>query len=215
MTVLVASRARSSPLPDMMEQIADPDCNLAVWERAVPFALDGLLADWPRGPTRPDNLPKDVRFVARVTHLQSALVSELDAAGFPQTSQRRALIADIADLATRFGAVMNEERLLVRLALVSTNSCHKFHADYVKARLITTYRGTGTQWIEGEDAARLADTCEPAQINTLNEGDVGLFKGKMWTREPVIHRSPPIEGSGEMRLLLVLDPAPEPASQAV
>ena len=97
----------------------------------------------------------------------------------------------------------------MRLAIVTTDSCRKFHADYVKARLITTYVGTGTQWIEGADVARVAKGAEPSRINTLNACDVGLFKGKMWTQSPAIHRSPPIEDSGERRLTLVLDPPRE------
>ena len=38
------------------------------------------------------------------------------------------------------------------LEVVRTDSCRKFHADYVTARLITTYLGEGTQWLDEADA---------------------------------------------------------------
>ena len=102
---------------------------------------------------------------------------------------------------------MKLDAVSVRLAIVTSDSCRKFHADYVKARLITTYVGTGTQWIDGKDAERVARGQDPVRINTLGAGDVGLFKGKIATRYPAIHRSPPIARTGETRLMLVLDPA--------
>ncbi|MEO0057370.1 MAG: hypothetical protein RIT17_820, partial [Pseudomonadota bacterium] len=80
-------------------------------------------------------------------------------------------------------------------------------ADYVRARLITTYAGEGTDWLDAADAARVAAGQEPRQINRMATFDVGLFKGKLATDHPAIHRSPPIAGSGGARLLLVLNPA--------
>jgi hypothetical protein len=40
-----------------------------------------------------------------------------------------------------------------------------------------------------------------------------LLRGTLWPEQPksgLLHRSPPIEGSGETRLLLVLDPMDGP-----
>ena len=85
------------------------------------------------------------------------LRKELDEAGYADTPERAALIDDIVSLAKRYGDIMQIDAVSVRLAVVTTNSCRKFHADYVKARLITTYVGTGTLWIEAEDAARVVD----------------------------------------------------------
>lgn len=44
----------------------------------------------------------------------------------------------------------------------------------------------------------------PQRLHTF---DVGLFKGKLATDRPAMHRSPPIAGTGAVRLLLVLNPA--------
>jgi hypothetical protein len=46
-----------------------------------------------------------------------------------------------------------------------------------------------------------------APIGQMQPGQVGLFKGRLAVAEPaVLHRSPPIAGTGQRRLLLVLDP---------
>ena len=197
MTTLLDSPARISVSPHVLNAISDEECNLAVWERTAEPALRALL----------EASPKDVRFAAPLTELRPHLIDELAQAGYPDTDERSALIEDIVALADRYGAIMELDALSVRLAIVTTDSCRKFHADYVKARLITTYVGTGTQWIDAEDAARVAEDAAPQNIKTLAAGDVGLFKGKLWTQSPAIHRSPPITGTGERRLMLVLDPA--------
>ncbi|MFN3864958.1 MAG: DUF1826 domain-containing protein, partial [Erythrobacter sp.] len=47
---------------------------------------------------------------------------------------------------------------------------------------------------------------EPRRINRMNTFDVGLFKGKLASDRPAIHRSPPIAATRARRLLLVLNP---------
>ena len=105
---------------------------------------------------------------------------------------------------------MDLARIELRLEVVRTDSCRKFHADYVSARLITTYVGAGTDWLDDAEAAHLAASGEPRRINRMAAFDVGLFKGKLATERPAIHRSPPIAGTGAKRLLLVLNPSSKP-----
>lgn len=197
MTTLFESRARLSASPNALGSIRDEDCNLAIWERPGECAMASLL----------DFAPEDVRFTSALRELETRLSREVTCAGYPANPARAALAQDILALAQRYAGIMELEAVSVRLAIVTTNSCRKFHADYVKARLIATYVGTGTQWVDTDDVERLARGEEPRRVHTMNAGDVGLFKGKMWTESPAIHRSPPIEGTDETRLILVLDPA--------
>lgn len=196
METLLDSPAELSVSPHVLSAIRNSECNLAVWERQGDPSFAALLA----------NHPDDVRFAAPLAGFEAQLKSEFEEAGYPRTAQRTALVADIVDLAVRYAEIMELDALSVRLAVVTTNSCRKFHGDYVKARLITTYVGTGTQWLDSDDVNRVARGEQPQRIYTLSAGDVGLFKGKMWTQTPAIHRSPPIEGTDETRLMLVLDP---------
>ncbi|MEO1730177.1 MAG: DUF1826 domain-containing protein [Pseudomonadota bacterium] len=199
MTLLAQPAAQLSYSPEVLPRILEDDCNLAIWQRQPLSRIAAL----------PLKTIAPMRFAASLSDLENRLEEECSAAGYPDSPALQALIRDIVSLADHYCAIMQLARVQVRLDIVTTDSCRKFHADYVKARLITTYAGTGTQWIEGADVARIAKGAEPANVNTLSAGDVGLFKGKMWTQDPAIHRSPPIAGTGEHRLVLVLDPVRE------
>lgn len=114
------------------------------------------------------------------------------------------LIADIADLATRFAQLTSNAAVRVRVEGVTTNACKKVHADYTDIRLITTYASSGTDYAPHGDP----ECC----LARMPVGAIGLFKGRLFARlnledghEPCLHRSPPIEGCGEARLVLVID----------
>ena len=106
-------------------------------------------------------------------------------------------------LAQIFANIMQVAYLRLRLQVVSSNACHKFHIDSLKARLICTYRGTGTQYGTSENGTN------PYEISDLPTGSVMIMRGTLWPENPMtglLHRSPPIEGTGQTRLVLVLDP---------
>ena len=167
MSTLLDSAARSSTSPQVLTDIRQSDCNLSIWQRASLPGLDTLALD----------RIQDLRFASPLGDLERELDARCEQAGYAPENVRPALVRDVANLADHFGAIMELGAVSVRLAVVTTNSCRKFHADYVKARLITTYVGSGTQWIEGEDLARVAGGEEPRRINALSAGDVVLFKG--------------------------------------
>jgi hypothetical protein len=102
---------------------------------------------------------------------------------------------------------MRCDHVQLRLDVVDTNACSKFHIDAVTARLVCTYRGTGTQYGISERGK------EPAEILTVPTGSPIFLRGTRWPESPpvgLLHRSPPIAGTGETRLLLVLDPVTDP-----
>ena len=71
------------------------------------------------------------------------------------------------------------------------------------ARLIRTYRGTGTQY----GLANAAGDHET--IHTVPTGAAIVLRCKRWPSKAkldLVHRSPPIQGTGQTRLVLVLDP---------
>jgi len=197
MTALLQSRALIAGNAAALDAIRDPEISLAIWERAAPVDLSALLT------------PEigQVRFTSALEDLPALLGETLGDAGYPIGAMRSALEADITGLAERFAAVMRCDSVDVRLERITTNACRKWHADYVTARLITTYVGQGTQWIDS-DAGQPCDCGDPHDIRQLAAGDVAIFKGRHWDEDrAAIHRSPPIEGSGEQRLLLVINPA--------
>jgi hypothetical protein len=97
--------------------------------------------------------------------------------------------------------------------------CRKFHEDYLRFRLLTTYFGPGTEWVpeQAVDRRALARRIECAhesnrsvvpdasQIRRSAPRDVILMKGVLHPeRRGAIHRSPPIQESGLRRIVLSL-----------
>lgn len=198
MATLLARSARLSPDPAVLGEIGDHDCNLAVWQRPALADFAPLVA----------GAPQDLRLVSDVPSLAGTLARALRDAGFGGGAALHSiLVADAVRLAGLFCDALDLAAFELRLEVVRTDSCRKFHADYVTARLITTYHGEGTDWLDPADAARVASGEAPEHINRLAPFDVGLFKGRLGTESPAIHRSPPIaETADGARLLLVLNP---------
>jgi hypothetical protein len=188
--------------PAGLAAIADPGINLAVWQRHLSPALvaeAGLLAK---------SAPADVRVTAATGHVASALTAVMADAGWPALP---ALVGDIAELAALAATSMATSALDIRLEIVTSDACRKFHADYVPLRLISTYAGPGSQWLSNDDAAALASgvAIEQLDVRALLAGEVALFKGRLRSESPIIHRSPPIAGTGQRRLVLVINSTQE------
>lgn len=116
---------------------------------------------------------------------------------------------DAAMLARRFAALMGADAVRVRVEAIYGDACRKFHADYTDVRLITSWAGPGTDW--------LPPAASKGEHQRVPTGWIGLFKGHLFCEghPPCIHRSPPIAGTGQKRLVLVIDtPARAPAAQA-
>jgi Protein of unknown function (DUF1826) len=213
MSVDIAERATVSDLPShvaasvspkILSAICDPDINIAIWQRSPIAVLESLDL----------TVLSDIRFTSPIGMLPDMLQREMVAAGYRSRIARHSLASDILSLANHFSIAMNLSKVEIRLEVISTNACHKYHADWVTARLITTYLGRGTQWISNEDAMRHRDGAPVETLfhHSIKTCDVALFKGHVWSNNaPAIHRSPPIDGSGEMRLILVINPGREPA----
>jgi Protein of unknown function (DUF1826) len=177
--------------PDVLAAIHRPSINFTVWERTLAPALVADLAALDLCCAR------DVRFTAALSELPIMLASALAESGW----HGAALTADVLALAQHFAGVMACPAIELRLDVVTDDACRKFHADYVTARLVTTFLGPGTDWLPDG-----ADISTPPQ--RLDAGAVALFKGRSWpTDNPIIHRSPPIAGTGQRRVVLVLNPA--------
>lgn len=195
MVTKTSVNAIESDQPSSLRAIRSADCNLAIWHRSVPFETSKLL----------DGSRENIRIEAPSRRVAADFGRALVFASYPPSSEREKLIEDVADLAELFASIVSGTRLEVRLEIVETDSCRKFHADYVRTRLITTYHGSGTQWLDHAEVQRMSQGAQPRTIRRLSPGDVGIFKGRLATTAPAIHRSPPIAGTGERRLLLVIN----------
>lgn len=190
--------------PDGLSALHRPGSAAAIWRRQplpkFQSWIDGL---------DPDVLPR-ARVILRPDAGRDAASEVCDAAGTPFGRERDRLVDDIAALADIFAGLMQARWLRLRLDVVTTNACRKFHIDAVTARLVCTYRGIGTQYGISTDGG------EPRGIFTVPTGAPVVLRGTLWPERPrsgLLHRSPPIEGTGETRLVLVLDPVDDPEDE--
>ncbi len=167
-----------------------------IWQRQMPEGfqnwIDGLS---------PLRLPA-VRAILPPQETRAVVTEVCQDANTPNGLHRDWLIDDVCFLADTFVEVMNTPFLQLRFDVVSDDACRKFHVDMVRARLICTYRGKGTQY------GVQPDGIEPRHISNVRTGDPILLRGNLWpSRKPnhLRHRSPPIAETGDTRLILVLD----------
>jgi hypothetical protein len=198
LTAKPATAIAEGAAPEILGELRNPGCAAAIWQRRP----DPLLSAWLEG-LPPERLPA-LRQDLAVEEVAAAVDRACARAGMTAGTGRDRLRVDVTDQARRFAGLMRQGRLHLRLDVVRGNACSRFHVDYVPARMLCTYRGPGTEYgIAGADG-------QPTEVHQRAAGWVGLFRGRLWpgaSPTGLVHRSPPIEGSGETRLLLVLDVA--------
>ena len=177
--------------------IREPACAVALCQQQP----DLEILEW-FDQLDPNCLPK-ARLILRPDRVNQVLQEICDVSGPPDCEVRKLLINDVTDLANAFADFMKAVHIRLRFDVVTTNACRKFHIDAVTARLICTYRGTGTQY------GYAIGQSEPNHVFTAPTGSPIILRGTLWPEFPkadILHRSPPIEGTGEYRSVLVIDP---------
>ena len=130
------------------------------------------------------------------------------------------LSEDIAELVDMFCLLFDVKSAGVRLGVLESAMCPKFHVDRIPCRLLTTYQGVATEWLPHElvDRSKLGHGSNglpdhesglfdcPDAIQQLNQGDVAILKGDLWEGNEgngLVHRSPDTDCGH--RLLLTMD----------
>lgn len=194
--------------PEVLTEVLQDGINLAVWQRRLPvhiqdFAQAVLSLNEPLS----ESLALDVAGGEAAPDLRAL------ASGYTDVQGHAGFIADVSWLVSAYACLLGAERVGVRLRAMDKAMCPRFHVDHVPMRLITTYAGSGSQWLteRAMDRAQLGPRDialpEPAQIQQLQCGEVALLKGERWSGNEgrgLIHRSPPL-ARDERRLILTLD----------
>lgn len=182
---------------DELGALRRPNCAAAIWRRQpVPGFqpwIDGI---------DPGHLPK-TRMIVRPEAVRDAAFEACEAAGTPAGRARDQLVDDIAMLAEVFTGLMQPRWLRLRIDVTTTNACRRFHVDAMTTRLICTYPQYEISTDEGD----------PHRVFTVPTGAPILLRGSHWPETPrarLLHRSPPVEGTGAVRSVLVLDPIDDP-----
>ena len=192
-----------------LTRIFDPEIQLAQWRRpAAP-----LIADW---------------LAAHAGDLGSGVRQTLapgqqpDLGRLPAGAGRDALAADIALLADMLAELLDAASIGYRLEVVGKAMCPRLHVDRVGIRLLCTYRGPGTEWVEDASVDRrflgAASGGRPDEtsgllmpgyrIDAIPPFAVALLKGSLWQGNGVrgiVHRSPAVAADDAPRVLLAMD----------
>jgi hypothetical protein len=186
----------------VLHRVAENDVALAIWHRPQTAELAAWLDYLPA-----ERLPEG-HFIGPAACVPARLAALCDLVELADSPERRALIDDIAGLARCFAARAGSRDVDLRLEAIAHDACWRFHRDHVGYRLNATYRGPGTQWPPLEHAVRAlkAQRRYRGPLNEFPRFAAGLFKGVVRAgTEAIVHRSPPVAGSGQTRLFLCLN----------
>lgn len=133
-------------------------------------------------------------------------------------AQAQALVDDVMALARLMTSLLAVESLRIKLRLLEETMCPRFHCDNVTVRLVTSWRGPGSEWLPEHALDRRglgapspdkpAIVVDSTAIERLGTGDVALIKGSDWHGEGrggLVHRSPDL-APGQRRLMMSIDP---------
>lgn len=202
MAVALSNPMVSGADETVLSTILQPDVSLAIWERpALRTLLDGMEG------LCPAHLPQG-RVLVWLPDVSAALASIVAETPIGTTVLGRALLDDMLMLVRHFAAIAGTDIVDIRLDRLRHDACWKFHRDQVRLRLLTTYRGPATQIVPkayAEGALR-DQRAYRGPLEDLPDGVVALFKGTQAGPDTgVVHRSPPIAGTGTVRSLLCLN----------
>ena len=214
-TMQLLRKAAKSTNANVLPQIYNEGTNIVIWQRSaaekLTKAVNTLIATSALKPLELAVSPDDA-------------FEQLIKALKPEDNNRdevNTLCEDIALLVAMFCCLFDLKRAGLRLKVLDKPMCPRFHVDKIPCRLVTTYHGVATQWLNHSDANRsklgAGNLGKPdeesglfkslSNINQLQQGDVALLKGEYWDDNEgagLVHRSPPV-AANEQRLLLTLD----------
>lgn len=209
--VLIASTSphAAGNRPDVLHQILDPGVNLSLWRRPTQTAITRELSTF-QAPDLPD-----VRSPTSLGSFDDDINTLLQQQGLePRTFKNWR--ADMRRLADIYFSVSENRDVTLRLVTTEEDDCRRFHVDRTRLRLLCTYRGPGTEWLTNAQVDRLAQSTGAPNEDIIRFGEpsqfepfwVGVMKGDAHPGNAghgLMHRSPPIAGSGQTRVLFCLD----------
>jgi hypothetical protein len=190
-------------------QVLDPGINLFLLRRPrQPSVASELLS------LRPSDLPDLRRRTSPETFDDDVSVLLTERGLDPESFEHWR--ADLRQVAELFFGVSGGRATTLRLETTDTDGCRRFHVDRTHLRLLCTYRGPGTEWLTDDQVDRRAQRNGSPNEQILRFGEpsrfepfwIGILKGEIYPGNAgrgLVHRSPPLTGSGQTRVLVCLD----------
>jgi hypothetical protein len=194
---------------DVLHRILEPGVNLGLWQRPAQQAITRELL-----PLQATQLP-DVRCWTSLASFDEDLCALLGQQGLEPSAFEHWRL-DLGRLAELFFGISERRDVALRLETTEVDGCRRFHVDRTHLRLLCTYRGPGTEWLTDAQVDRVAQINGASNDGIIRFGEpsrfepfwVGVMKGDAYPGNAghgLVHRSPPIAGSGQTRVLFCLD----------
>ena len=211
----VTHRVRPSSIfsnkPTILSRIYEDNINMSVWRRK----LNHEIRQASKHITEKE---PHLRATIKVTPKNAITLIEKKIDNVKETAP---LVYDVSSLVERFCKLFEIKDAILKLTVLHESMCPRFHVDSLPCRLITTYTGKATEWLQHEYVNRnrlgTGNRGKPddksglfksvKDINRLATGDVAIMKGENWIDNKgrgLVHRSPYVD-NGNSRLLVSLD----------
>ncbi|PVV11534.1 MAG: hypothetical protein B6D77_06735 [gamma proteobacterium symbiont of Ctena orbiculata] len=189
---------RVTELADLAE-IFDPGVQVCSWQREIDPAIGTYLSALHQAGE------KQV-----IKALSPAAKPKLES--LPIGSGRALFMDDLALLGEIVCELLGCSEVGLRLARVGQAMCPGWHLDRVGIRLVCTYQGPGTEWLDNQNVKRHdlhADRMAKGAVIQAVPGEIVLLKGALWQgNDPfgAVHRSPELAPGAPLRTVVTLDP---------
>ena len=195
----------------VLARIFDPEVSIAIYPRSgidkISMGLDRLIAD--------GTLGSGLRLTVEAGQ-------PLPLPQWPEMPGIVEWLMDITHLVEIYGELLSYRQMRLRLEVVHRAMCPRFHVDRVSIRLLCTYRGPATEWLDdrfvdrsrlGVNAQGLSDEesgliPDPTAVHRMPPFAIVLLKGELWpgnASRGAIHRSPMLLADEAPRVLVALD----------
>ena len=191
----------------ILQSINFPETNLALWHREENLEISREISYLTPYSLADERHMSD--FASFESDLKRVFISQgLDPDCFAN------LRVDLQQITGLFQSIRQPEEICFRLVTTDQDDCRRFHLDRVRLRLITTYQGPGTEYLKELEADRQAERSGGTNEDIMKLGtssqfpphSVGIMKGDPHNEgRGLIHRSPPVFGTGITRVLFCLD----------
>lgn len=187
-----------SNIADLAE-IFEPGVQVCCWQRSIDVQIADYLAN--KVPTG------TLKLMEKLQPDQSAQLTGLPAAdGYEQLRDDVSLLAEI------LFELLDCSNIGLRSTQVEHAMCPRWHVDRVALRLLCTYEGPSTEWLDDQTIVReklRSPDVDGADCQRAATFDVVLLKGALWQDNEgfgAIHRSPDITENAGRRTLITMDP---------
>ncbi|PYF80931.1 uncharacterized protein DUF1826 [Marinomonas alcarazii] len=193
---------------EVLADIYQNNISMAVWQRSL-----GSISQYA------ESLLESSPHFAFTSQGSLEYLSSMLGKLLPEAQGKALFVEDVALLVDMFACLFDLEEVGLRLNVLSNAMCPRFHVDKIPCRLVSTYAGSGSEWLHEAHVVRdrlgrggrvndhNSGLNEKGRINQLNVGDVALMKGDEWPTSlgrGVVHRSPSASLESK-RLFLSLD----------